>query len=50
VKTRRYTLARSPARRTGRLLLMTATPHPGDEARFTWWCLKLLDPDQFSFG
>lgn len=50
VKTRRYTLAESPAGRTGRLLLMTATPHPGDEDRFTWWCLKLLDPDQFSFG
>jgi hypothetical protein len=49
-KTRRYTLAESPAWRTGRLLPMTATPHPGDEDLFTLWCLKLVDPDQSPFG
>ena len=47
VKTRRYALAESLAGRTERLLLMTATPHSGDEDRFTWF-LGLLDPDQFS--
>jgi superfamily II DNA or RNA helicase len=47
VKTRRYALAESLASRTERLLLMTATPHSGDEDRFTWF-LGLLDPDQFS--
>jgi superfamily II DNA or RNA helicase len=47
VKTRRYALAESLAGRTERLLLMTATPHSGNEDRFTWF-LGLLDPDQFS--
>jgi superfamily II DNA or RNA helicase len=47
VKTRRYALAESLSERTERLLLMTATPHSGDEDRFTWF-LGLLDPDQFS--
>ncbi len=47
VKTRRYSLAEGLAGRTERLLLMTATPHSGDEDRFTWF-LGLLDPDQFS--
>jgi superfamily II DNA or RNA helicase len=47
VKTRRYALAESLAGRTERLLLMTATPHSGDEDRFRWF-LGLLDPDQFS--
>ena len=47
VKTRRYALAEGVAARTERLLLMTATPHSGDEDRFTWF-LGLLDPDQFS--
>ena len=47
VKTKRYTLAEGLASRTERLLLMTATPHSGDEDRFRWF-LGLLDPDQFS--
>jgi superfamily II DNA or RNA helicase len=47
VKTKRYALAESLATRTERLLLMTATPHSGDEDRFRWF-LGLLDPDQFS--
>lgn len=47
VKTKRYALAETLAGRTERLLLMTATPHSGDEDRFRWF-LGLLDPDQFS--
>lgn len=47
VKTRRHALAESLAGRTERLLLITATPHSGDEDRFTWF-LGRLDPDQFS--
>jgi superfamily II DNA or RNA helicase len=47
VKTKRYALAENLAGRTERLLLMTATPHSGDEDRFRWF-LGLLDPDQFS--
>ena len=46
-KTRRYVLAEELARRTDRLLLLTATPHCGDKDRFTRF-LGLLDPDQFS--
>jgi hypothetical protein len=46
-KTRRYVLAEELARRTERLLLLTATPHSGDPDRFTNF-LALLDPDQFS--
>lgn len=46
-KTRRYTLAEELARRTERLLLLTATPHSGDPDRFVRF-LALLDPDQFS--
>jgi SNF2 family DNA or RNA helicase len=47
IKTKRYALAEALAGRSERLLLMTATPHSGDEDRFTWF-LRLLDPDQFS--
>jgi SNF2 family DNA or RNA helicase len=47
VKTKRYALSEALAGRSERLLLMTATPHSGDEDRFTWF-LGLLDPDQFS--
>jgi superfamily II DNA or RNA helicase len=46
-RTRRYALAEELARRSERLLLMTATPHSGDPARFQNF-LKLLDPDQFA--
>ncbi len=46
-RTRRYLLAEELAARTERLLLLTATPHSGDEDRFTHF-LGLLDPDQFS--
>jgi superfamily II DNA or RNA helicase len=46
-RTRRYTLAEELATRTERLLLMTATPHSGDSARFQCF-LRLLDPDQFA--
>jgi superfamily II DNA or RNA helicase len=46
-KTRRYVLAEELARRTERLLLLTATPHSGDPDRFTNF-LALLDPDQFA--
>lgn len=46
-RTRRYTLAEELSRRTERLLLMTATPHSGDRARFHNF-LRLLDPDQFA--
>jgi superfamily II DNA or RNA helicase len=47
VKTKRYTLVEGVAQRTERLLLLTATPHSGDEDRFTRF-LGLLDPDQFA--
>jgi superfamily II DNA or RNA helicase len=47
VKTKRYVLAEGLAEHSERLLLMTATPHSGDEDRFTRF-LALLDPDQFS--
>jgi len=40
-------LAEELSRRSERLLLMTATPHSGDPARFQNF-LKLLDPDQFA--
>ncbi|HEY7952311.1 MAG TPA: DEAD/DEAH box helicase, partial [Solirubrobacteraceae bacterium] len=46
-RTKRYTLAEELAKRTERLLLMTATPHSGDPARFQCF-LRLLDPDQFA--
>ncbi len=46
-RTRRYALAEELATRTERLLLMTATPHSGDSARFQCF-LRLLDPDQFA--
>lgn len=46
-RTRRYVLAEELAKRAERLLLLTATPHSGDEDRFTHF-LGLLDPDQFS--
>ena len=46
-RTKRYGLAEELSRRSERLLLMTATPHSGDPARFQNF-LKLLDPDQFA--
>jgi SNF2 family DNA or RNA helicase len=46
-KTRRYVLAEELARRTERLLLLTATPHSGDPDGFVRF-LALLDPDQSS--
>jgi len=46
-RTRRYVLAEELSKRAERLLLLTATPHSGDENRFTHF-LALLDPDQFS--
>ncbi len=46
-RTRRYVLAEELSKRTERLLLLTATPHSGDQDRFTHF-LALLDPDQFS--
>lgn len=47
VKTKRYSLVESVSRQADRVLLLTATPHSGDEDRFTHF-LGLLDPDQFS--
>ncbi|MFG2022355.1 helicase-related protein [Streptomyces sp. NPDC048825] len=47
VKTKRYVLVEGVAQQADRLLLLTATPHSGDEDRFTRF-LGLLDPDQFS--
>ncbi|MDG9711664.1 helicase-related protein [Streptomyces sp. DH10] len=47
VKTKRYSLVEGVAQQADRLLLLTATPHSGDEDRFTRF-LGLLDPDQFS--
>jgi SNF2 family DNA or RNA helicase len=46
-RTKRYALAEELSRRSERLLLLTATPHSGDPARFQNF-LKLLDPDQFA--
>ena len=46
-RTRRFMLAEELSQRTERLLLLTATPHSGDEDRFTHF-LSLLEPDQFS--
>ncbi|MEE1786888.1 helicase-related protein [Streptomyces sp. SP17BM10] len=47
VKTKRYSVVEGVAQQADRLLLLTATPHSGDEDRFTRF-LGLLDPDQFS--
>src|SRR5579875_2219236 len=46
-RTKRYLLAEELSRRTARLLLLTATPHSGDQDRFRHF-LALLDPDQFA--
>ena len=46
-RTRRYALAEELSKHSERLLLMTATPHSGDESRF-YNFLRLLDPDQFA--
>ena len=46
-KTKRYVLVEGVSRQAERLLLLTATPHSGDEDRFTRF-LGLLDPDQFA--
>jgi superfamily II DNA or RNA helicase len=45
-KTQRYQLAERLARKTERLLLLTATPHQGNADQFTHF-LQLLDEDQF---
>ncbi|GIK77426.1 MAG: helicase [Actinomycetes bacterium] len=47
--TKRYNLARQLSAQSERLLLMTATPHSGDQSRFQNF-LKLLDPDQFALA
>jgi superfamily II DNA or RNA helicase len=46
-KTKRYVLAEEISKRSERMLLLTATPHSGDEDRFKHF-LRLLDPDQFA--
>jgi superfamily II DNA or RNA helicase len=46
-KTKRYVLVEGVSRQAERLLLLTATPHAGDEDRFSRF-LGLLDPDQFA--
>lgn len=45
-KTRRYQLAERLATTTDHLLLLTATPHHGDDDRFGHF-VRLLDPDLF---
>ena len=45
-KTKRYQLAEHLAAQTDHLLLLTATPHHGDEDRFAHF-LRLIDPDLF---
>jgi superfamily II DNA or RNA helicase len=46
VKTRRYQLAERLASRCDHLLLLTATPHHGDDDRFAHF-VRLIDPDLF---
>ncbi|MFS8524525.1 MAG: DEAD/DEAH box helicase, partial [Limnochordales bacterium] len=46
-KTKRYVVVEGVSRQSERLLLLTATPHSGDQDRFTRF-LGLLDPDQFA--
>jgi len=45
-KTRRYQLAEKLADRCDHLLLLTATPHHGDDDRFAHF-VRLIDPDLF---
>jgi len=45
-KTRRYQLAEGLAARSDNLLLLTATPHHGDDDRFAHF-VRLIDPDLF---
>ncbi len=45
-KTKRYQLAEHIANVAGNLLLLTATPHHGDDDRFSHF-IRLLDPDIF---
>jgi superfamily II DNA or RNA helicase len=45
-KTKRYILAEKLAAGTDHLLLLTATPHHGDDDRFAHF-IRLLDPDVF---
>ncbi|MBI3818877.1 MAG: DUF3883 domain-containing protein [Planctomycetes bacterium] len=45
-KTKRYQLAERLASTTDNLLLLTATPHHGDDDRFSHF-IRLLDPDVF---
>jgi superfamily II DNA or RNA helicase len=46
VATKRYELAAKLAERSDHVVLLTATPHHGDEDRFAHF-LRLLDPDLF---
>jgi superfamily II DNA or RNA helicase len=46
VETKRYQLAKRLSEKADHLLLLTATPHHGDEDRFAHF-LRLLDPDLF---
>jgi superfamily II DNA or RNA helicase len=48
-KTKRYKLAELLARNSRHFLMMTATPHSGNNADFHLW-LSLLDPDRFYLG
>ena len=45
-KTKRYQLAERLASKTDHLLLLTATPHHGDDDRFAHF-VRLIDPDLF---
>lgn len=45
-KTRRYQVAERLAQRADNLLLLTATPHHGDDDRFSHF-VRLIDPDIF---
>lgn len=45
-KTKRYQLAEKLSEKSDHLLLLTATPHHGDEDRFSHF-LRLIDPDLF---
>ncbi|MBI5446671.1 MAG: DUF3883 domain-containing protein [Deltaproteobacteria bacterium] len=45
-KTKRYLLAERLAQRADNLLLLTATPHHGDDDRFAHF-VRLIDPDVF---
>ncbi|KKM08674.1 hypothetical protein SY88_22885 [Clostridiales bacterium PH28_bin88] len=48
-RTRRYQLAERITAQANNVLMLTATPHQGDEDQFEHF-LRLLDPDQFVGG